>query len=71
MATAAVLPADLRAAVKAGKTVTLNEGGKAFARVVPVKRPLPWFGCSEILGSVQRRKGLLQFRHQPLRRVKS
>ena len=41
MTSAAVLPADIRAAVKAGKTVTLNEGGKAFARVVPVKRPSP------------------------------
>ena len=39
MITTAALPADVRAAVKAGKTVTVNERGIAFARIVPVKRP--------------------------------
>ena len=41
MTSVAALPAEIRAALKAGKTVTLKEHGKAFARVVPVKRHSP------------------------------
>ncbi len=39
MATAVALPAHIRAAVKAGRTITIKERGIAFARIVPVKRP--------------------------------
>ena len=39
MANATVLSAEIRAALKSGKTVTVKERGVVFARIVPVKRP--------------------------------